>query len=246
MPPDPTAALPPSSPLADFRRGVAATTRSVLFYVLFGSYLGIGALAHDLGFSLGWTLASTVLVWAAPAQVILMSALGSGATLFAAAIAVTLSAVRLLPMVVALLPLIRGPQVRTWQLVLPAHFTAISMWIEALRLLPDMPRPQRIGFCNGLGVGFMCSALMATLVGFHLAGSLPAALAAALLFLTPISFLLSISRSSIRLSDRLALALGLAIAPVLALAHVEFDLLWTGIAGGTLAYAVHRLREALR
>ena len=68
MPPDPTAALPPSSLFANFRAGVAATTRSVLFYVLFGSYLGIGALAHDLGFSLGWTLASTVLVWAAPAR----------------------------------------------------------------------------------------------------------------------------------------------------------------------------------
>jgi hypothetical protein len=46
--------------------------------------------------------------------------------------------------------------------------------------------------------------------------------------------------------DRLALALGLVIGPVLASAKVELDLLWTGIAGGSLAYAVHRLREAAR
>ena len=48
--------------------------------VLIGTYVGIGALAHDYGFSLGWALLSTLLVWAGPAQVILVSALGSGAT----------------------------------------------------------------------------------------------------------------------------------------------------------------------
>jgi hypothetical protein len=36
------------------------------------------------------------------------------------------------------------------------------------------------------------------------------------------------------------------IGPVLAFSQVELDLLWTGIIGGTLAYAGHRLREAMR
>jgi hypothetical protein len=26
--------------------------------------------------------------------------------------------------------------------------------------------------------------------------------------------------------------------------HVEFDLMWAGVGGGTLAYAIHRVREA--
>jgi hypothetical protein len=43
-------------------RSVAST---VLTLVLFATYLGIGALAHDTHFSLGWALASTALVWAA-------------------------------------------------------------------------------------------------------------------------------------------------------------------------------------
>ena len=67
-------------------------------------------------------------------------------------------------------------------------------------------------------------------------------IAAALLFLTPISFFLAVAGGSARLADRLALIFGLAIGPALALAHVELDLLWTGIVGGTLAYLVHRLR----
>jgi len=31
---------------------------------------------------------------------------------------------------------------------------------------------------------------------------------------------------------------------VLTASHVQLDLLWTGVGGGTLAYAVHRLRRA--
>ncbi len=55
----------------------------MLTLVLFATYLGIGALAHDIGFSLGWTLASTAFVWAGPAQIIVITTLGSGATVAA-------------------------------------------------------------------------------------------------------------------------------------------------------------------
>ena len=51
----------------------------MFFLVLIGTYIGIGALAHDFGFASWWLALSTVLVWAAPAQVILISALGLGA-----------------------------------------------------------------------------------------------------------------------------------------------------------------------
>ena len=44
--------------------------------------------------------------------------------------------------------------------------------------------------------------------------------------------------------DRLALVLGLVLGPLLTYWHVELDLMWTGVVGGTLAYGVHRLREA--
>jgi hypothetical protein len=69
----------------------------VFSLVLIGTYVGIGALAHDYGFSLVWVLLSTLLVWAGPAQVILLSALGADATPSEAALAVGLSGVRLPP-----------------------------------------------------------------------------------------------------------------------------------------------------
>jgi len=40
-----------------------------------------------------------------------------------------------------------------WNWILPAHFTAVSMWVEALARLPAIPRERRIAFCNGIGFG---------------------------------------------------------------------------------------------
>jgi predicted branched-subunit amino acid permease len=205
---------PPSSTLAAFLAGFRATWTSVFSYVLFGTYIGIGALAHDFGFSVWWALASTILMWAGPAQVILISALGAGASLIEAAIAVALSSVRLLPMVVG--------------------------------LLPKQPRENRIAFCNGLGTGYGVTAITATVSGFHLAAKLPPLMSAALLFLTPVAFLMSTLRTSRMLIDRLSLGFGLVLGPLFAWWQVGLDLMWSGIVGGTAAYLVHRFREALQ
>ncbi|MGA8592809.1 MAG: AzlC family ABC transporter permease [Pseudolabrys sp.] len=180
----------------------------------------------------------------APAQVILISALGAGSALFEAALAVSLSAIRLLPMVIALLPLIRRPDTRLRDLLLPTHFTSVSMWVESLRLLPTQSREYRIAFCNGLSVGFLTAATSCGFVGYYLAAGLPPLLAGALLFLTPMSFLMSTARNAQMLVDRLALVFGLLLGPTLSLLDVGLDIMWTGVVGGTVAYAVHRLREA--
>jgi predicted branched-subunit amino acid permease len=236
---------PASTPGTFFAGGRAAAT-SVFSLVLFGTYVGVGALAHNYGFSLVWLLLSTLLVWAGPAQVILISALGAGATPLAAALAVGLSGVRLLPMVVTLLALIKRSGTRARDLVLPAHLTAASMWVESLRLLPDLPREERLAFANGLGCGFMVAAHAGSVLGFYLAGSLPAVLTAGVLFLTPMSFLVSTARNSKLLVERLALAFGLLLGPLLAYAEVGLDLMWTGVLAGSAAYAIHRLREVRR
>jgi predicted branched-subunit amino acid permease len=234
---------PPQTSSADaFLAGARTALTSVFLPVLTGTYIGIGALAHDLGFSLPWVLTTTIVIWAGPAQVILISALGTGATPLEAAIAVTLSAVRLLPMVVTVLPLMRRRETSAWRLVLPAHFIAINLWVLSLRHLPSVPREGRVAFCNGMGCGMVAAACFATTLGFFLAANLPALFTAAVLFLTPMSFLVAIAQNAKLLADRAALVLGLILGPVLAAWHVDLDLLWTGIGGGTLAYALQRLR----
>jgi hypothetical protein len=71
-------------------------------------------------------------------------------------------------------------------------------------------------------------------------------LAAGLLFLTPMSLLMSVSSNARTLLDILALGLGLVLGPVIAAQKVGLDLLWTGLLGGSIAYGAHRLREARR
>ena len=247
MPSAPPIDPPQRSATAAFFAGFRAAWRSVMAYVLIGTYIGLAALAHDFGFSLWWLAASTVLVWAGPAQVILVSALGAGAAPVEIAIAVSLSSVRLLPMVISLLPLIKQPQTRNRDLLLSAHLTAVThvdrgtappAAIAARAAHPVRQWPRAWASC--------WRRRSAAVIGYYLATSLPPLLSAALLFLTPMSFLISTTRNCRLLSDWLALVFGLVLGPLLAFWQVGLDLLWTGIVGGSLAYGIYRLREARR
>jgi hypothetical protein len=158
-------------------------------------------------------------------------------------VAVALSSVRFLPIVVALIPLVKRNNTRPWQLVLPVHFMAVSVWVEAVRHAPTLPREHRIPFCNGIGLALLMLGTVFTAVGYYVQALLPALFGAAAMFITPISFLTSTARNARLLLERAALALGLAIGPVLAFSDVQFDLLWTGVVGGTLAYVLHRVQR---
>jgi predicted branched-subunit amino acid permease len=226
-----------------FAWGLRSVASTVLTAVLFATYLGIGALAHDTHFSLGWALACTLFVWAGPAQIILISTLGSGATVLQTAIAVTVSAIRLFPMVVSVLPMMRTPQTKRRHLILATHFIAITLWVECFRLLPKVPREQRIAFTHGLGVGLVSVCLVATTIGYGLAANLPELFGAAILLLTPLAFLLSTARNCRQLADVVALVLGLALFPLVALFHTGFDMLLSGVSAGTIAYGVHWWRN---
>ena len=65
----------------------------------------------------------------------------------------TVSAIRLFPMVVSVLPMMRTPQTKRRQLVLATHFIAVTLWVECFRLLPQVPRERRIAYVHGLGAG---------------------------------------------------------------------------------------------
>jgi len=232
--------------LRAFAWGMSSVASTVLTLVLFATYLGIGALAHDSHFSLGWVLGSTLLVWAGPAQIILISTLGSGATVLQAAIAVTVSAIRLFPMVVSVLPLMRTPQTKRRHLVLATHFIAVTLWVECYRLLPKVPRERRIAFTQGLGCGLVTVCMVATTLGYGLAANLPPLFAAAILLLTPLAFLLSTARNCREISDILALVLGIALFPLISMLHTGVDILISGVTAGTIAYGVHWWRERAR
>ena len=239
---------PSSEPAAvtsgGFLLGCRTALTSVFAFVISFTYIGFGALCHDYGLSMGWAMLSTALQWAGPAQVILVTGLAPGISLIETAVAVSLSSVRLFPIVVALIPVVRHESTRLWQLIVPVHFMAISVWIESMRMAPRLARDQRIAFCNGVGLTLLSIGVIFTGVGYVIQALLPAIFAAGAMFMTPISFLVSAARNAKLLLDKLALGLGLAIGPAMAFAKVEFDLLWTGIIAGTIAYCAHRIQRS--
>lgn len=204
--------------------------------VLIAAYIGFGGLAHGLGIPFAPTLVSTLLVWALPAQVILVGGLGDGTALPALALAVGLSGVRLLPMVVSLMPLMRGRRPRLWLELICAHFVAVTMWVEALRQLPAVPTEGRPAYALGLGSGLTLMCVAGTTIGFYLMSGLPGPLAVGLLMLTPISFSILLVRNAAIPMDWFAIAAGAVLAPLVAGSPGGLDLFWSGVGGGTIAF----------
>ena len=237
-------ALSPGAPLwvagatasTAFLRGLAVSL-TIPGIILLASCSGFGALARDAGFSLANALLMMATMFALPAQVVLTDQLARGGSLIAGALAVTLTGIRMLPMVVTLMPYLRSAEPRPgWRTYLAVHGIAITAWIEGFRRLPHIPEPLRLPHFLGIGLGLIAISVIGTGIGYEVAGVLPAVLAATLLFLTPIYFILSLLATAGVAADRLAIGVGCVLGPIFFLLTPGFDLLLTGLIGGTLAH----------
>jgi predicted branched-subunit amino acid permease len=211
--------------------------------VLFSTSLGFGALARDLGFTFGHAVFLTGTLYALPAQVLMIDQIARDAALTGIALAISLTAVRLLPMTVALMPYIREeqPTLRGWiARILVSHFFAISVWLEGMRRLPLLPQHLRLAHIAGIGFGMLTATMMGTATGYVVSASLPPAVAAGLLFMTPLYFLLSLAGGASTRMDWSAIAIGCVLGPSLYVLLPGPDLMLTGLIGGTLAYIVGR------
>lgn len=226
-----------ATPWRAFRYGLHAAI-TIPGLILFASCSGFGALARDAGFSLANSVVMMAAMFALPAQVVLTDQLARGGSLLAGALAVTLTGIRMLPMVVTLMPYLRAEKRPGWRTFLAVHGIAITAWIEGFRRLPQLPEALRLPHFIGISTGLIAIAVLGTGVGFEVAGVLPKVLAATLLFLTPIYFILSLLATAGVASDRLAIGIGCAMGPILFKLTPGFDLLLTGVIGGTLAHIV--------
>jgi predicted branched-subunit amino acid permease len=171
---------------------------------------------------------------------ILVSSISSGANIAAAFLAVTLSSIRMMPMVAALIPEIRTGETRTWRLLALSHTVAITAWVYAMQRLPDVPRERRVAYCTGLGVTLVLVNTALVGIVYDLVVTFPPVLAGCLFFLTPVYFLASIWASARHRVIHVALVVGLVVGPLATLVAPEFDILIAGLGGGTLAWAIER------
>lgn len=208
--------------------------------VLFASMTGFGGLVRETGLDLSVGLFMTGAIWALPSQVVLAGAIGGGASLLAATAAVTLSAVRLMPMSAAIAPSLKGEGTSRRTLAALSHFVAVTPWVIGMAELPRLPRAIRPVWFAALGTTLTLSNLAATALGYWGASALPGRLAGALVFLTPLYFLLSMTGTARTTTDRLALVLGLVATPLAGFLGLGPDLLWGGIVAGSLAFFLGR------
>jgi predicted branched-subunit amino acid permease len=231
------------TPRAAFLRGVREFP-VVPGVILLSAVMGFGALARDTGVGLGVAVFSTAAIFALPGQVVLLTEQAQGATLLASALAVMLTATRLLPMSVVLAPYLRGSRLPGWVLVPAVHFCAVTLWVTGMRRLPEIAPADRLPYYLGSAVPLYLLALAMTALGYLIAGEVSPLIAAALFFLTPIYFVLSMLQSASRSpTDKLAIVLGLLLGPLFAAWTPGIDLMLAGVIGGTAAFAICRRRH---
>jgi predicted branched-subunit amino acid permease len=242
----PEDAVPPSPSFAERSRWFFIGTSRVLSVpglILCTAHIGFADLAQQAGMTATQAVFMVLVIWALPGMVVLVGAVLSGAGLLAIAFAVALSSVRLTPMVVALVPELRGTRTRKLTLYLLSHFIAVTSWVIAMETVRDVPRDLRTSYYFGLGSILVLVNMVVVAVVYAIAAALPPVVAAGLFLLTPMYFLTSLWGSAREQAAHIAMVLGLVLGPVLHLFAPGFDLLGAGLIGGGLAYAVHLLKD---
>jgi predicted branched-subunit amino acid permease len=217
--------------------------------ILMLSFVGFAAFTAEAKIPVEQVMFMTGMVWALPAKVILVGSMLSGAHIAAAFLAVTLSSVRMMPMVAALIPEIRDRRTPTWLLLIVSHFVAITAWVFAMQKVRDVPRYGRVAFFAGFGITLTLVNIVLVGLVYGAVSEFPPIVSGCLFFLTPVYFLTSIWISARHRVIYWALGIGLALGYVFAVVAPEYDILLAGLVGGTLAWWGERMlrrREAAR
>ncbi|BDU55176.1 AzlC family ABC transporter permease [Limnohabitans sp. TEGF004] len=206
--------------------------------VLFAGMVGFGAMGRSHGFDAWMTGLTSLLMFALPGQVVMLEMFISGSSLLAIGFAVTLTSTRFVTMVVTLFPQLhrrdRNPLLYLW-----VHMLAMTAWAVSMREFPRMSPQHRLNYFIGLALPCWLISPMGTVLGYFVAGWVPAAVTLGLVFINPLFFLLTFTDVK-PWANRIAIGLGCILGPVFYVFDADSSLLLTGLVAGTLAYVVDR------
>jgi len=204
--------------------------------VLVAGYIGFGALASGHGLALPAVVASTVAVWALPAQLILVEMHTVGAPLLVTVVAAMLSSARFLPMTLTLMPMMRHARHRGWQYFVAAQLLSLTGWAMAMTRFPDIAAQRRLPWFFGFTLVCIAASGAATALGYAVADAITPLIKIGLVFLAPTYYLLILLGSVRERATAYALACGAAAGPIAFVYAPQWAVLIGGLAGGTLAY----------
>lgn len=208
--------------------------------ILMSAFVGFAGFARESGVELTHAVFMTAAIWALPAQVVLIAAIKAGTTIVPTFVAVTLSSVRLMPMITTLVPQLRSEKTRTLTLLFLSHFVAVTSWVMANQFIETVPRRFRTVYFGGFAVTLTIINSLIVAIVYAFAPAIPPTVLGALFFLTPIYFLTSLWATARDRVIKLAMVAGLALGPVFYTITPEFDLLLAGVVGGIAAFLFGR------
>lgn len=209
----------------------------------FAAMTGFGSLAADAGTPLWAAVALTIGVWSMPGQVAFVDLYASGASFLAVMLIVTVANVRMFPLTIATIPLLRqGPSVTPEHFLL-AQLNSVTSYVRLVDVTAkERDVSSRIGFFIAFTIGTLIVGTIGTILGFTLAGNLPAAGVQALVFITPLYLLLLTARSP-KAQVQLSVLAGCLLVPAFFAWMGSSGILVGGLIAGTLAYITTTRRQ---
>jgi len=174
---------------------------------------------------------------------VLMDMWQVGAPLVAVLLAVAMTNARFLPMVMTLTPILREPQDARGRDYLAAHLIAMTSWAVCMRRCPELPPAERLPYLAGFSLTCIAVGMTAGAVGYLIADAIPPVVQYGLLFLAPVYFFVILVGEARSRLAAIALACGGPAGPLLHLVTPQWSVLFAGVAGGTLAFAIHTMLE---
>ena len=200
------------------------------------SFIAIGALLKNLGFTIQESIFSTFLTYALPGSLVMAESMFIGASLINIFVAVWLVNARLYPMTVALMPLLIHSSQPKWKYYLSCHFIAVSSWLIMKDNYEDIKKENRIDFWIGIGTATWSVAIVATVLGYFASDFLNKNILIGLAIVNPIYFICMMIGAMKTIEISISVILGAILGPIFYFISPEWCILFGGFIAGTIAY----------
>ena len=207
------------------------------------SFIAIGALLKNIGFTIQESIFSTFLTYALPGSLVMAESMIIGASLINIFIAVWLVNARLYPMTVSLMPLLMHKSQPKWKYYLSCHFIAVSSWLIMKDNYEQINKESRIDFWIGIGVATWSVAIFSTVVGYLASDFLNKDVLIGLAIINPIYFTCMMVGAMKTVQISLSVILGAILGPMFYFLSSEWSILFGGFVAGTIAYLIGEFND---
>ena len=202
------------------------------------SFIAIGALLKNIGFTIQESIFSSFLIYALPGSLVMAESMIIGASLINIFLAVWLVNARLYPMTVSLMPLVITEKQPKWKYYLSCHFVAVSSWLIMKSNYKKIDKKFRIDFWIGVGTATWLIGIFSTAIGYISADYLNRDMMIGLAIVNPIYFMCAMIGVMNSKSISVAVILGGILGPVFYFISQEWCILFGGVIAGTVAFLI--------